>query len=154
MIPHKTKRGAAALERLKAFEGVPAPYDKMKRMVIPDALKWVINLSLKMMQFMLFLDNMKNADITRVLAALAMLTCPHYDDYYYFYYYFRVVVTISQHVLILNTTAPLQGVEAAAWPQILFVGTLVRGGRMASLRHHQGTHNCYNPFLEWVHYSY
>jgi large subunit ribosomal protein L13Ae len=41
MIPHKTKRGAAALERLKAFEGVPAPYDKMKRMVIPDALKYV-----------------------------------------------------------------------------------------------------------------
>ena len=39
MIPHKTKRGAAALERLKAFEGVPPPYDKMKRMVIPDALK-------------------------------------------------------------------------------------------------------------------
>ncbi len=39
MIPHKTKRGAAALERLKAFEGIPAPYDKIKRMVIPDALK-------------------------------------------------------------------------------------------------------------------
>ncbi|XP_058096520.1 large ribosomal subunit protein uL13w-like [Magnolia sinica] len=39
MIPHKTKRGAAALARLKAYEGVPAPYDKMKRMVIPDALK-------------------------------------------------------------------------------------------------------------------
>jgi len=39
MIPHKTPRGAAALERLKAFEGVPAPYDKVKRMVIPDALK-------------------------------------------------------------------------------------------------------------------
>ncbi|KAG6548150.1 hypothetical protein Mapa_010199 [Marchantia paleacea] len=39
MIPHKTKRGAAALERLKAFEGIPQPYDKMKRMVIPDALK-------------------------------------------------------------------------------------------------------------------
>jgi large subunit ribosomal protein L13Ae len=29
------------LERLKAFEGIPAPYDKIKRMVIPDALKWV-----------------------------------------------------------------------------------------------------------------
>ena len=41
MIPHKTKRGAAALARLKAYEGVPPPYDKMKRMVIPDALKWV-----------------------------------------------------------------------------------------------------------------
>jgi large subunit ribosomal protein L13Ae len=27
------------LERLKAFEGIPAPYDKIKRMVIPDALK-------------------------------------------------------------------------------------------------------------------
>lgn len=39
MIPHKTKRGAAALGRLKAYEGVPPPYDKTKRMVIPDALK-------------------------------------------------------------------------------------------------------------------
>lgn len=39
MIPHKTKRGAAALARLKTFEGVPPPYDKIKRMVIPDALK-------------------------------------------------------------------------------------------------------------------
>ncbi|MBA0813022.1 hypothetical protein Gohar_026911 [Gossypium harknessii] len=39
MIPHKTKRGAAALARLKTYEGIPAPYDKMKRMVIPDALK-------------------------------------------------------------------------------------------------------------------
>ncbi|RWR76164.1 60S ribosomal protein L13a-4 [Cinnamomum micranthum f. kanehirae] len=39
MIPHKTKRGAAALARLKAYEGVPSPYDRMKRMVIPDALK-------------------------------------------------------------------------------------------------------------------
>lgn len=40
MIPHKTKRGAAALARLKAYEGVPPPYDKIKRMVIPDALKY------------------------------------------------------------------------------------------------------------------
>ncbi|PPS09212.1 hypothetical protein GOBAR_AA11431 [Gossypium barbadense] len=39
MIPHKTKRGAAALARLKTYEGIPAPYDKIKRMVIPDALK-------------------------------------------------------------------------------------------------------------------
>ena len=39
MIPHKTKRGAAALARLKVFEGVPSPYDKIKKMVIPDALK-------------------------------------------------------------------------------------------------------------------
>ncbi|KAH7838913.1 hypothetical protein Vadar_032637 [Vaccinium darrowii] len=39
MIPHKTKRGAAALARLKAYEGIPPPYDKKKRMVIPDALK-------------------------------------------------------------------------------------------------------------------
>ncbi|CAA7387926.1 unnamed protein product [Spirodela intermedia] len=39
MIPHKTKRGEAALARLKAYEGVPPPYDKVKRMVIPDALK-------------------------------------------------------------------------------------------------------------------
>lgn len=39
MVPHKTARGAAAMERLKVFEGVPSPYDKVKRMVIPDALK-------------------------------------------------------------------------------------------------------------------
>ncbi|GBG65196.1 hypothetical protein CBR_g49988 [Chara braunii] len=39
MVPHKTKRGAAALDRLKVYEGVPPPYDRMKKMVIPDALK-------------------------------------------------------------------------------------------------------------------
>ncbi len=39
MVPHKTKRGAIALERLKTFEGVPPPYDKVKRLVVPDALK-------------------------------------------------------------------------------------------------------------------
>lgn len=39
MVPHKTPRGAAALERIKVFEGIPAPYDKVKRMVVPDALK-------------------------------------------------------------------------------------------------------------------
>ncbi|PQQ16317.1 60S ribosomal protein L13a-4-like isoform X2 [Prunus yedoensis var. nudiflora] len=41
MIPYKTMHGfTAALARLKAYEGVPnAPYDKIKRMAIPDALK-------------------------------------------------------------------------------------------------------------------
>jgi large subunit ribosomal protein L13Ae len=39
MIPHKTKRGSAALARLQTFEGTPPPYDKKKRMVIPSALK-------------------------------------------------------------------------------------------------------------------
>ncbi|XP_006657401.1 60S ribosomal protein L13a-2-like [Oryza brachyantha] len=39
MIPHKTPRGEAALAALKAFGGVPPPYDRTKRMVIPDALK-------------------------------------------------------------------------------------------------------------------
>jgi len=39
MVPHKTKRGAAALERLKVYEGVPPPFDKKKRLVVPDALK-------------------------------------------------------------------------------------------------------------------
>ena len=41
MVPHKTARGAAAMARLKVFEGVPAPYDTKKREVIPDALKCV-----------------------------------------------------------------------------------------------------------------
>merc|ERR1712156_1059423 len=39
MVPHKTERGKAALKRLQTFEGVPPPYDKKKRMVIPSALK-------------------------------------------------------------------------------------------------------------------
>ena len=39
MIPHKTARGKAALERLKVFEGVPPPYDKKKRVVVPQALR-------------------------------------------------------------------------------------------------------------------
>ena len=29
MIPHKTKRGAEAMNRLKVFDGVPHPYDKV-----------------------------------------------------------------------------------------------------------------------------
>merc|ERR1719337_468547 len=39
MVPHKTPRGAAALDRLKTYEGVPHPYDRKKRMVIPSCLK-------------------------------------------------------------------------------------------------------------------
>lgn len=39
MVPHKTARGAAALERLKCFEGIPPPYDKVKRLVVPGALQ-------------------------------------------------------------------------------------------------------------------
>ncbi|BFZ63794.1 60S ribosomal protein L16A [Saitoella coloradoensis] len=39
MIPHKTARGMAALERLKVFEGIPTPYDKVKRQVVPQALR-------------------------------------------------------------------------------------------------------------------
>eukprot|EP00353_Schmidingerella_taraikaensis_P012547 CAMPEP_0185581418 /NCGR_PEP_ID=MMETSP0434-20130131/18299_1 /TAXON_ID=626734 ORGANISM="Favella taraikaensis, Strain Fe Narragansett Bay" /NCGR_SAMPLE_ID=MMETSP0434 /ASSEMBLY_ACC=CAM_ASM_000379 /LENGTH=183 /DNA_ID=CAMNT_0028199943 /DNA_START=15 /DNA_END=566 /DNA_ORIENTATION=- len=39
MIPHKTSRGEAALKRLRVFEGVPDEFQKMKRKVIPDALR-------------------------------------------------------------------------------------------------------------------
>merc|ERR1740139_2120715 len=39
MVPHKTARGAGALDRFKAFEGIPHPYDRKKRMVVPQALK-------------------------------------------------------------------------------------------------------------------
>lgn len=39
MLPHKTKRGSLALDRLKMFEGVPPPYHRMKRMVVPSALR-------------------------------------------------------------------------------------------------------------------
>jgi len=39
MLPHKTHRGGTALGRLKVFDGVPPPYDKRKRVVVPDALR-------------------------------------------------------------------------------------------------------------------
>lgn len=39
MLPHKTERGKAALKRLKAFEGCPPPYDRRKRMVVPNAMR-------------------------------------------------------------------------------------------------------------------
>lgn len=39
MVPHKTTRGKISMKRLQTFEGVPPPYDKKKRMVIPSALK-------------------------------------------------------------------------------------------------------------------
>lgn len=39
MLPHKTKRGAAALERLKVFEGCPEPYNSTRRMTVPAALR-------------------------------------------------------------------------------------------------------------------
>ena len=39
MLPHKTKRGDAALMRLRVKEGIPPPYDKKKRMVVPSSLR-------------------------------------------------------------------------------------------------------------------
>ena len=41
MLPHKTKRGDKALNNLRAVEGIPPPYDKKKRMVVPSALRIV-----------------------------------------------------------------------------------------------------------------
>merc|ERR1711862_432386 len=39
MLPHKLHCGKEALERMKVFEGVPAPYAKQKRLVVPSCLK-------------------------------------------------------------------------------------------------------------------
>jgi large subunit ribosomal protein L13Ae len=41
MLPHKSKRGAAALGRLKCFDGCPLSWNAKKKMVVPDALKVV-----------------------------------------------------------------------------------------------------------------
>lgn len=35
MLPHKTKRGQAALDRLKVFDGIPPPYDKVSSTTPP-----------------------------------------------------------------------------------------------------------------------
>ena len=39
MLAHKKSKGKAALDRLKVMEGCPHPYDKMKKMCIPRAVK-------------------------------------------------------------------------------------------------------------------
>jgi len=39
MVPHTTTRGANALARLGVYEGIPEPYDKVKRVIVPDAVK-------------------------------------------------------------------------------------------------------------------
>ncbi len=39
MLPHKTVRGQNALLRLSAFEGIPDNFQKIKRVVVPAALK-------------------------------------------------------------------------------------------------------------------
>merc|ERR1711998_403609 len=39
MIPHKLYRGSAAFQRVKAVEGIPDPFESVKRMVVPDALR-------------------------------------------------------------------------------------------------------------------
>ncbi|KAL4691038.1 hypothetical protein H8959_013999 [Pygathrix nigripes] len=41
LLPQKTKRGQAALDRLRVFDYIPPPYDKKKQMVVPAALKVV-----------------------------------------------------------------------------------------------------------------
>ena len=38
MIPHKTKRGMEAMNRLKVFDGIPPPYDKVKMNVVDPFL--------------------------------------------------------------------------------------------------------------------
>lgn len=65
MVPHKTKRGMIALNRLRVFEGVPPPYDKQKRMVVPSALRVT---RLKPFRFVIFI--FVNVELTRVFYPL------------------------------------------------------------------------------------
>jgi large subunit ribosomal protein L13Ae len=39
MVNQKSHRGQDAIGRLSTFEGIPAPYDKTKRVVIPMAMR-------------------------------------------------------------------------------------------------------------------
>ena len=41
MVPRKSLRGKAALERLKIFEGIPFPFSNRKRNVVPRAMRVV-----------------------------------------------------------------------------------------------------------------
>nr|UXY87798.1 60S ribosomal protein L13A [Cryptomonas curvata] len=39
MLPHKTKRGSIALSKLKVYEGEPPSYHKIKKLIVPNALR-------------------------------------------------------------------------------------------------------------------
>jgi large subunit ribosomal protein L13Ae len=39
MLPHKRDRGQLALGRLKVYEGIPPPFDRAARQVVPSALR-------------------------------------------------------------------------------------------------------------------
>lgn len=39
MVHQKTARGQDAIGRLSTFEGIPQPYDKVKRVVVPAAMR-------------------------------------------------------------------------------------------------------------------
>merc|ERR1712124_9955 len=40
-VRHKTARGTAAMDRLRVYEGVPAPYSHKKRRLVPQAMRAV-----------------------------------------------------------------------------------------------------------------
>jgi large subunit ribosomal protein L13Ae len=39
MLPHKTKRGTAALMNLRVYEGIPFPFNRMKKFIVPVAFR-------------------------------------------------------------------------------------------------------------------
>merc|ERR1712072_1257950 len=39
MLPHVWYKGSAAFQRIKAVEGIPAPFDEIKKVVVPDAIR-------------------------------------------------------------------------------------------------------------------
>lgn len=39
MIPHKTKRGQAALKNLRVHDGIPPAYEKKRRLCVPSAMR-------------------------------------------------------------------------------------------------------------------
>ncbi|KAE9555978.1 hypothetical protein FO519_000834 [Halicephalobus sp. NKZ332] len=41
MLPHKTSRGAAALKRLRTYDGIPQPLDTKPRLVEPNAMRHI-----------------------------------------------------------------------------------------------------------------
>ncbi len=146
MIPHKTKRGAAALERLKAFEGIPAPYDKMKRMVIPDALKWVPSC------WSSFFDcssgsiiSCEYGDFYSIMSVFLILFCCQICHHFLMDWFSRGCCTLLANWLLFCwhwwlwlDVCEYQGIEVAARPQVLLVGPPVYWGWLASLWHHQG----------------
>lgn len=74
MLPHKTKRGQAALDRLKVFDGIPPPYDKVSSTA--GCAAFVCLASVMLQLYLHCLTLMRTALAETLLQPAFCLACP------------------------------------------------------------------------------